>query len=77
MFRLLYPPYVPQVSLVYLNIEMIQHGKSFLKFDCWSNKAFSQTLKMISHVESFLYSDKQGTPEGHTEDTTTETLCYN
>ena len=28
------------VSPVYLDIEMIQPGKSFLKFDCWSNKAF-------------------------------------
>ena len=101
---------LPQVFLVYLGIEMIQPGKSFLKFDCWSNKAFkkyedviqimmslffmpiklgsimrrtllfeshfhiswtpclinSQTLKMISLVESFLCPNKQGTPEeGH------------
>ena len=33
----------------------------------------SQTLKMISLVKSFLYSDKQGTPE----DTAAETLCFN
>ena len=35
---------------------MIRLGKSFLKFD-------SQTLKMISQVESFLCQYKQGTPE--------------
>ena len=46
---------LPQVSLVYLGVEMIQLGKSFL-FD-------QQTLKMISHVESFLCPNKQGTPE--------------
>ena len=33
--------------------EMIQAGKSFL----------NQTLEMISQIESFLYPDKQGTPE--------------
>ena len=47
---------LPQVSLVYLEIEMIQPGKSFLKFS-------SQTLKMISQVESFRCPDKQVTPE--------------
>ena len=26
---------IPQVPPVYLGIEMIQPGKSFLKFDCW------------------------------------------
>ena len=31
-----------QVSLVYPGMEMIQPGKSFLKFDCWSNKAFKK-----------------------------------
>ena len=30
----------PKVSLVYLGIDMIQDRKSFLKFDCWSNKVF-------------------------------------
>ena len=36
-----------QVSLVYLGIEMIQPGKSFLKFDCWSNKAFKNYEDLI------------------------------
>ena len=31
---------LPQVSPVYLGIKMIQPGKSFSLFDCWSNKAF-------------------------------------
>ena len=39
---------LPQVSPVYLGIEMVQPGKS---------------IKMISQVESFLCPDKQGTPE--------------
>ena len=34
---------LPPVSFVYLAIEMIQPGKSFLKFDCWSTKAFKFT----------------------------------
>ena len=38
---------LPQVSFVYLNIEMIQPGKSFLKFDCWSNKAFKNYEDLI------------------------------
>ena len=33
MFWPLYPPGLPQVSLVYLGIEMIQPGKSFLCLD--------------------------------------------
>ena len=44
-----------QVLPVYLGIEMIQPGKSFF--------LNSQTLKIISQFESFLYPDKQGTPE--------------
>ena len=40
---------LPQVSLVCLSIEMIQSD--------------SQTLKMIPQDESFLCSNKQGTPE--------------
>ena len=36
---------------VYLGIEMIQPGKSFLMFDCWS------TVKLLK------CPDKQGTPE--------------
>ena len=52
------------VSFVYRGIEMIQPGKSFLKFDSWSIKAIKkQTLKMISLVESFIYPYKKGTPE--------------
>ena len=31
---------LPEVFPIYLGIEMIQSGKSFLKFDCWSNKEF-------------------------------------
>ena len=59
---------LPQISLVYLGIEMILTGKSFLKFDCWSNKAFKnyedlQTSKIISQVEPFLFLDKQVTIE--------------
>ena len=54
---------LPQVSPVYLGIEMIQPKKSFFKFDCWSNKVFySQTIKMVFQFESFLCPDKQGTP---------------
>ena len=41
---------LPQVSLDYLDIEMIQPGKLFLKLDCFQ-------------VESFLWPDKQWTPE--------------
>ena len=41
---------LPQVSLVYLGIEMIQPGES-------------QTLKMISLVESFLCPEKKRTSE--------------
>ena len=41
-FQPLYCPRLPQVSLVYLGIEMIQPGKTFLKFNCWSNKVFKE-----------------------------------
>ena len=46
------------VSLVYLGTQMIQSGKSFFKFDCLS---ISKIEKMISHFDSFLCLDKQGT----------------
>ena len=59
-----------QVSFLYLSIRMIQPGKSFLKFDSWSNRVFknlgksnsnivvnSQTSKMVSLIEQFLYLD--------------------
>ena len=53
---------LPQVSFVYLSIQMIQPGKSFEK----------KKKKKKKRVESFLYSDKQ-----RTEDRAAETLCFN
>ena len=41
-FRLLYPPTFLSLCPVYLGIEMIQPGKSFLMFDWESNKAFKK-----------------------------------
>ena len=45
---------IPQVSLVYLGIEMIQPGKSFLKFDFpgWIISMTAKTLTDKNHQAS-------------------------
>ena len=47
---------LPQVSLVSLDIEMIQSGKSFLKFDCWSNKSLKNHKDLIQIMTLFFMS---------------------
>ena len=37
----------PSSIVLYLGIEMIEPGKSFLKFDFWSNKAFKNYNVLI------------------------------
>ena len=44
------------VFFVYLGIEMIQSGKSFLKFDCWSNKAFKRYKVVIQIMMSLFFT---------------------
>ena len=41
--------------LVYLGIEIIQSKKSFLKFDCWSKKAFKKYKDIIQIMTSFFF----------------------
>ena len=43
------------VFLVYLGIEMIQPGKSFLKFDCGSNTAFKKYEELIQIMTSYVF----------------------
>ena len=40
---------------VYLSIEMIQPGKSFLKFDSWSNTAFKNYDDLIQIMMSLFF----------------------
>ena len=47
---------LPQVSLVYLGIEIIQPGKSFLNFDCWSNKAFKNYEDLIQIMTLLFFT---------------------
>ena len=47
---------LPQVSLVSLGIEMIQPGKSFLKFDCWSNKPSKNYEDLIQIMMSLFFT---------------------
>ena len=46
---------LPQVSLVYVSIEMIQPGKSFLKFDCSPNKAFKNYEDLFQIMTSLFF----------------------
>ena len=43
------------VSLVYLGMEMIQPEKAFLKFNCWSNKAFKKYGDVIQIITSLFF----------------------
>ena len=44
------------MSLVYLGMEMIQAGKLFVKFDCWSNKALKKYEDVIQIMTSLFFS---------------------
>ena len=48
---------LPQVSLFYLSIEMIQSGKLFLKSDSWSNKAFKKYEDVIQ-IKTSLFDQQ-------------------
>ena len=43
------------MSLVYLGIAIIQHGKSFLKFDCWLKKVFKKYEHIIQIMMSLFF----------------------
>ena len=47
--------HLPRVSLVYLGIEMIQPGKSFLSFACWSNKVFRNLWRSYSNNDVIVF----------------------
>ena len=47
---------LPQVSLVYLSIEIIQPGKSLLKIDSWSNRAFKNYKELIQIMKRCVLS---------------------
>ena len=64
-FRPLYPLVFFQVSLVYLGMEMIQPDKSFLKFDCWSNKIFKKHEEVIQNNDVIVFHVYQ--PNKHHE----------
>ena len=74
-FQPLCPSAYPQVYLVYVGIEMIQAGKSFLKFDCWflfSDK--QETLeegrrlqRPKSHVSTYHNKDEDKSPKNHNQ----------
>ena len=55
MFRLLYPLVFLRCPLFILGIGMIQPGKSFLKFECLSNKMFKNYEDLIQiHIKPHL-----------------------
>ena len=45
-----------QVSLVYLSMEMIQPGKLFLKFVCWSKEAFKKYEDVNQIITSLFFT---------------------
>ena len=58
---------LPQVSLVYLGIEMIQPRKSFWKFDCW--RRIQRTKRCVSTNNN---KDEDNSPKNHNQNNTNQ-----